>query len=173
VARRRHNIQTPHDRQKLVEDFEQRLRSTREEGDLRSLVERPRSLGWVVHPLSDQADLLAELATAPGNCWSADAYWRYRDNVYFVRFNSSQPPLLALGPYFRLPGIYYRFDKDFRQDIFDIFLPGSVVALADLHHVFQILESIIDGGRIDVERAALEDEDSRWISREGPIVELT
>jgi hypothetical protein len=180
VARRKHNTQTPRDRRRLVEDFEQRVRYDRELGDLRHLLERPRSLAWVVHPLADEADLLAELAIMPENCLRADAYWRYGESVYFdlfisstppIVYNSSKPPVQA-PPHSCSPGIYYRFDKSHRQDIFDIFLPGSLVESADLHRVFQMLEAIIDSGRIEVERAALEDEHRRWISREGPIAEL-
>ena len=134
----------------------------------------------MVHPLADEAGLLAELAIVPENCLRADAYWRYGESVYFVQFFSSTPPTVyrdgkPIGqapPYSCRRGIYYCFDKELRQDIFDIFLPESLVATADLHRVFEMLEAIIDSGRIEVERAALEDEDRRWISREGPIAEL-
>ena len=180
MARRKHNTQTTRDRQKLVQDFEQRARYDRETGDLRHLLEGPRSLAWVVHPLADEMDLLAELGIPPERCRSADAYWRFGDNVYFVQFCSSTPPSVyrdgqptgQAPPYFRSPGIYYRFDKDQRQDIFDIFLREPVVTSGELHRVFEILEEIIDRGRIEVERVALEDKDGRWISREGALTEL-
>ena len=181
MARRKHNTQTPRDRQKLVEEFEERVRYTRETGNLRPLLARPRSLAWVVHPLADETDLLAEIGAAPESCWSADAYWRFGESVYFVQLFSSTPPTvykdgMPIGqapPRSRNPGIYYRFDKNHRQDIFDIFLPRPVVTSTDLHRVFEALEAIIDRGRIEVERAALEDGDGRWIGRIAPLAELT
>lgn len=181
MAPRKHNTQTPRDRQKLVEDFEDRVQYTRETGDLRNLLERPRSLAWVVHPLADETALLAELGVAPENCLWTDAYWRFGGSVYFVQVVSSTPPMVyrdgkpigPAAPYSRRPGIYYRFDKDLRQDDFDIFLPGPVVTSADLHHVFHLLEQIIDSGRIELERAAVQDNGDQWLIRAGPIVDLS
>jgi hypothetical protein len=92
MARRRQNTQTPRDRQKLVEDFEQRITA-----------------------------------------------------------------LL--------------YDKDNRQDNFNILLPRPVVTSADFHRAFEMLEALIDSGRIDAERAALEDTDRRWSAREGRLAE--
>jgi hypothetical protein len=100
MAPRKHNIQTPLDRQKLVADFEQRVLYSEAEGDTRALFRRPRSLAWVVHPLADETLLLAEIGIGPVDCWSADAYWWYRDSVHFVQF-------FGRGHYNGGAGLYY------------------------------------------------------------------
>jgi hypothetical protein len=155
----------------LVEDFERRLRFDEEEGDFRHWLKRRRSIAWVVHPTADETELLAEIGIKPENCRSADAYWRYRDSVYFVTVNGCRPPGEPSALYHRPPGIYYCYDKDNRQDDFDVFLPQPVVTSADFHRAFEVLEALIDSGRIDAERAALVDKDSRWIVREGRLAE--
>jgi hypothetical protein len=158
VARRRHNTQTPRDRQRLVEDFEQRVRYTEEEGDARRLLRRPRSLAWVVHPLADETELLNQIGITADDCWSADAYWRYVDRVYFVQLHGE-------GHFKGDAGLYYCFDRVWRQDVFDICLPRPVVTTADFHHTFELLEALIDGGRVDAERAMLKDDGGRWSAR--------
>lgn len=165
MARRRHNTQTPRDRQKLVEDFEQRVRYTEEEGDLRRLLRRPRSLAWVVHPLADETALLAEIGITPEDCWSADAYWRYRDSVYFVQ-------VYGQGHFRDEPGLYYHFRKDIRQDVFHIVLPHPTVTTDDFHRALELLEALIDAGRIDAERAALKDDGGSWFARPDPLAQV-
>jgi hypothetical protein len=171
MGRRRHNTQTPRDRQKLVEDFERRLRYDEEQGDFRHWLKRPGSMAWLVHPTSDESDLLTELGIRPEDCRSADAYWRYRDSVYFVQLHGF-PAMSPLGPYHRPPGCYYCFDKESRQDVFDLFLPRPVVTTADFHRAFELLEAFIDSGRIDAERAVLEDKDSRRVARRERLAEV-
>jgi hypothetical protein len=165
VARRRHNTQTARDRRELVRDFERRLRYNQQQGDCRHWLQRPRSLAWVVHPTADETQLLAELGMRPDDCRSADAYWRYRDRVHFVLLHGSLR-------HNRPPGVYYRFDRDSRQDDFDVFLPRPVVTSEDFHRVFDLLEALIDEGIVDAARAALEDGDSRWLVRQEPLAEM-
>jgi len=167
MARRRHNTQTPTDRRKLVEDFERRVRYSRETGDLRPLLERPGSLAWVVHPLADETELLAELGMNPEQCQSADAYWRYRDSVYFVQLYGAR-----YGARRRPTCVYYCFDQQFRQDVFDVYLPRPIVTSSDFHQTFELLERIIDSGQIGQERAALKAQESRWIRHEEPLAEV-
>ena len=171
MSRRRHNTQTPRDRQKLVEDFERRLRYDEEQEDFRHWLKRAQSIAWVVHPLADETDLLAELGIKPEECRSADAYWRYRSSVYFVQLNGA-PSHDRSGPYFRAAGIYCRFDKEYRQDIFDVFLPRPIVTPTDFHAIFERLEPLIASGGIVTEREALEDRESRWLAREERLAEV-
>jgi hypothetical protein len=167
MARRRHNTQTPRERRKLVEHFERRVQYSRQEGDLRNLLERPCSLAWVIHPLADEAEQLAELGMEPEECQSADAYWRYRDSVYFVQLYGTR-----YGSRRRPAGIYYCFDQHIRQDVFDVGLPRPRVTTSDFHQAFELLEQIMDSGQIERERAALTAQDSRWITREEPLAEV-
>ncbi len=171
MARRRHNTQTDRDRQKLVADFEARLRYDTELGDRRAWLVRPHSIAWVVHPRGDEWDLLLELGMRPVECGSADAYWRYGDNVCFVETTALLAPRYWSSRYLqRPPGVYYRFDKIHRSDVFDALLPRLYVTNQDLHCVFDMLETLYDSGVIASARAALEDSPSRWLAREERLV---
>ena len=81
MARRRHNTQTARDRQRLVEDFERRVRYS-ETGDQRSILRRPHSTAWVVHPAADETELLADSKHSPPftpefRGWLADRVTRF------------------------------------------------------------------------------------------------
>jgi hypothetical protein len=168
---RKHNTQTDRDRRKLVADFERRLRYGDETGNRRSWFPRRDSLAWVVHPLADEHDLLAELGIPPEARRSADAYWRHRDNVCFVTVHSmAQGP--ADSPYVnRPPGIHYRFDRAFRQAIFDVILPRDRVSSAALRYVLNRLAQLIEAGALDSARSSLEVEPGRWLAREQPLAD--
>jgi hypothetical protein len=120
----------------------------------------------VVHPTADETELLAELGMRPEECWGADAYWRYRDSVYVVQ-------LVGRGQHSRETGIYYRFDTRYRQDDFDVFLPASTVTSEDFHHTFALLESLIDSGVIEAERARLKHGGGRWMARAERLAPFT
>jgi hypothetical protein len=158
---RRHNTQTVTDRHRLLADFERRLENDRRENDFRHRLGRPGSLAWVVHPTADEPGLLAELGLCPDECRSADAFWRFRDSVYFVQlYGSGEGP--GCG---RAPGLYYRFDREQRQDVFDAFLPDPVITTAAFHCVFALLEALIDQGTVEAARAELADGEGRWLAR--------
>jgi hypothetical protein len=55
-----------------------------------------------IHPLADEAELLAQLQMAPQDCLKVDLYWHIDGDVLFVQINtaSSDP--------FRPPGLYAR-----------------------------------------------------------------
>lgn len=40
---------------------------------------------WNVHPFADEHEVLARLGLTPDWCTTADAYWRTRNDVYFVQ----------------------------------------------------------------------------------------
>lgn len=162
MAPRRHNTQTPNDRRKLLEDFQGRLRYNEEQGDFRHWLRRPNSLAWVVHPLADETDLLAELAVGPEECRFVDAYWRYRDSVYFLQFKATTVCASE-------PGISYRFDRQHRQDEFVVVVPRDRIETADYHRVLAWLEELIDAGVIERERSQLPFSEDRWICAREPL----
>ncbi|HTE17030.1 MAG TPA: hypothetical protein VK689_01465, partial [Armatimonadota bacterium] len=67
MAPRRHNTQTAIDRQRLLADFERRLRYDEEHGDFRHWLRHADSLAWVVHPTADETGLLTELGISPAD----------------------------------------------------------------------------------------------------------
>ena len=165
MPRRRHNSQTERDRQRLIEDFERRLRYDETAGDRQHWLSRPKSMAWVVHPCADEAALLAELGTAADAFRSVDAYWRYGDNVYFVQVLGANAPTDQ-------PHICYRFDTAYRQDQFVVVLPTRAVRTHDLHDLFEHLERLVDSGVVVEARRALRVEPGRWLGAVEPLMLL-
>jgi hypothetical protein len=162
---RRHNTQTARDRERLVANFMERIEFDRRENDFRHRLGRPRSLAWVVHPRADETGVLEELGISPEECRTADAYWRYQDSVYFIQvYGSGEPNFRGATP-----GIYYRFDREHRQDVLDAFVPAPVISTAEFHAVFARLETLIDQGAVEAARAELADGEGRWLARQEPL----
>ena len=164
MAPRRHNTQTARDRQRLLADFERRLRYGEERGDFRHWLRHGGSIGWVVHPLADETDLLAELGISADDCCLADAYWRYGERVCFLQLYGSGQ--------FRDPGVYYRFDRQYRRDVFDVCLTTPTVSSADFRRAIDVLERLVDSATIEAERAGLMDCGERWSCREERLCSL-
>jgi len=162
MSARRHNSQTLRDRQRLLANFEGRLRHDEELGDTRHWLRHAESIAWVVHPLADEAELLAELGVLSEDCQAADAYWRYGESVYFVQLHGRKETS-------RPPGAYYCFDTQHRQDDFDVFLETPTVTSTDFRRTFDLLSPLIDSGAINDKRARLRSSGGRWSSREVPL----
>jgi hypothetical protein len=62
-------------------------------------------------------------------------------------------------------GVYYRFDRQHRQDVFDVCLETPTVTSEDFHYTFEVLGRLIDSGAIEAERARLLDCNGRWPAR--------
>jgi hypothetical protein len=135
--------QTERDRHTLLVEFERRLRYDEAQGDGRHMLLHGDSLAWVVHRLADDEEMLAQFEASPSECRHADAYWRYRGNVYFVE-------VYARGTLFE-PGLYYRFDRRRRQDVIAVCLEAAMVWSDDFHQAFDRLARLIDDGVLETE----------------------
>jgi hypothetical protein len=104
----------------------------------------------------------------PDECRSVDAYWRYGDSVYFVLLHGSGERNYRGDQ----PGLYYRFDREQRQDVFDAFLREPVVSVATVDAFLGLLETLIDRGIVGAARAGLVDGEGRWLPHREPLARV-
>jgi hypothetical protein len=132
-------------RPRLLRDFERRLRYSEAHPDPSDILRTERSIAIVVHPTADEPELLARFGLTPEHCTRVDAYWQYGDRVYWIECSGK----LAVE---RASGLYYSLDNRHRQDRVLAVVPEVTITSCALRQTFSVLETLIDGGRIECAR---------------------
>ena len=130
-------------RRARLEDFVRRVTYVDEETGEATDAVQVASVGIyvAVHPMADEAALLAKLAMSPSQCTKVDAYVAMGGDVHFLQFFASQEP--ARG---RRRGIYGRAaDHDAYAGNFVFELEAAQISSAEVEDGLRALRAIVEG----------------------------
>lgn len=144
------DVQSPADRQRLVDEFRQRLRLYEADPDPPGVLRYGESVAIIVHPMADQDDVLHSFNMHPAECVGVDAYWHYRESVYWVQVNGS-----AIDDW--EPGVYYRYVTVHTMDSFRVVIQEPAITTTAFRRVLDLLGPLIDSNTLQRVRGSAVD----------------